>query len=78
MRTCLGGNLQPFAFQVEQQLAYTQHAGPVPPPPLPQAPPPGKKAVTVSHILTFCGDDSLMLLTFTIWSRVSGERCSRL
>ena len=31
--------------QVEQQLAYTQHAGPVPPPPLPQAPPPGKKAV---------------------------------
>ena len=51
MRTCSGGNLEPFAFQVEQQLAYTQHAGPVPPPPLPQAPPPGKKAVTVSHLL---------------------------
>jgi len=37
--------IKQFQQQVEQQLAYTQHAGPVPPPPLPQAPPPGKKAV---------------------------------
>ena len=35
---------------MEQQLAYTQHAGPVPPPPLPQAPPPGKKAVCNDNI----------------------------
>merc|ERR1711884_378227 len=37
--------IKQFQQQVEQQLAYTQHAGPVPPPPLPQAPPPGKKPV---------------------------------
>merc|ERR1719402_1476275 len=37
--------IKQFQQQVEQQLAYTQHAGPVPPPPLPQGPPPGKKAI---------------------------------
>ena len=37
--------IKQFQQQVEQQLAYTQHAGPVlPPPPLPQGPPPGKKS----------------------------------
>jgi len=32
--------IKQFQQQVEQQLAFTQHAGPVPPPPLSAAPPP--------------------------------------
>ena len=40
--------IKQFQQQVEQQLAYTQHAGPVLPPPLPQGPPPGKKSTNAS------------------------------
>jgi len=44
--------IKQFQQQVEQQLAYTQHAGPVLPPPLPQGPPPGKKSSSSASMMS--------------------------
>eukprot|EP00092_Neocalanus_flemingeri_P106095 GFUD01136081.1.p1 GENE.GFUD01136081.1~~GFUD01136081.1.p1 ORF type:complete len:2869 (+),score=812.68 GFUD01136081.1:304-8910(+) len=59
--------IKQFQQQVEQQLAYTQHAGPVLPPPLPQGPPPGKKSSSTSA--------SMMSITTatTTTGTISGE-----
>ena len=58
---------------MEQQLAYTQHAGPVPPPPLPQAPPPGKKAVSIpTFIFSFLLDLNVMVSFVNVLFQVNG------
>jgi len=59
--------IKQFQQQVEQQLAYTQHAGPVPPPPLPQGPPPppGKKSPQNNNNNNMGVSSSLVAVTTT-------------